>query len=356
MNSQLLLIDIYRQTNPKRNRVASELSDDANLINKKKILVNSQITAMLSILESSSNVAFIILLWYFKGTTYFSLILPLSIYAVILPYSFLMNTSDNKNRIVEVGWKNVFRNLFRPSKNPGINDDDDETKNNVPTQTSTKEETVENSRKEELENNKNGINTISNSATPTNVASSNTAQNLLHHDIRVNNYMESAGHSNFVNLDVKNLIKTSDNYKTRQKLVSRMIKCRHAEEKYIAYFRKLVALHEGDKTENILMDVELDDEYSCNMKQSNQTKDGKIRGKGKRSKQMDFQDDDQNWSNCNIENKTKLNFQGDLKERTLKRVELLNQIYSLSHDKITQYDELIEWLIDLEESFLQNNQ
>ena len=31
---------------------------------------------------------------------------------VILPYPFLMNTSHNKNRIVEHGWKNIFKNLL----------------------------------------------------------------------------------------------------------------------------------------------------------------------------------------------------------------------------------------------------
>ena len=91
------------------------------MINKKKILVNSQITAMISMLESTSNVAFIIVIWYFKGTTYFSLLIPLTVYVVILPHAFLMNTSDNKNRIVEEGWKNVFKNIFRLSKKARVN-------------------------------------------------------------------------------------------------------------------------------------------------------------------------------------------------------------------------------------------
>ena len=31
---------------------------------------------------------------------------------ILLPYAFLMNTSHNKNRIVEYGWINVFKNLI----------------------------------------------------------------------------------------------------------------------------------------------------------------------------------------------------------------------------------------------------
>ena len=36
---------------------------------------------------------------------------------VLLPYAFLMNTSHNKNRIVEYGWKNVFSNLIMKLNN-----------------------------------------------------------------------------------------------------------------------------------------------------------------------------------------------------------------------------------------------
>ena len=34
------------------------------------------------------------------------------LYFVILPYTFLMNTRYNKNRVVEEGWKNVLRNVI----------------------------------------------------------------------------------------------------------------------------------------------------------------------------------------------------------------------------------------------------
>ena len=36
----------------------------------------------------------------------------ITLYMVILPYAFLMNTSHNKDRIVADGWRNVFRNLL----------------------------------------------------------------------------------------------------------------------------------------------------------------------------------------------------------------------------------------------------
>ena len=94
------------------------------MINKRKILINSQITATISILETSTNIAFIILLWYFRGTTYFSLLLPLTVYVVILPFAFLSNTSDNKNRIVEEGWKYVFKNMLKFTTKENASNDD----------------------------------------------------------------------------------------------------------------------------------------------------------------------------------------------------------------------------------------
>ena len=83
----------------------------------KKVQVNAQVTAMISTIETLTNVTFIILVGYFGGTNFFSLIFPLLLYDILLPYAFLMNTSHNKNRIVELGWKNVFMNLFRSSSN-----------------------------------------------------------------------------------------------------------------------------------------------------------------------------------------------------------------------------------------------
>ena len=41
-----------------------------------------------------------------------SLILCPGLYWAILPYTFLKNTSENRARIVDIGWKNVIKNVF----------------------------------------------------------------------------------------------------------------------------------------------------------------------------------------------------------------------------------------------------
>ena len=72
---------------------------------------------MLSLLEASAIIASYIFILLNKTTTLINLILGIIVYDIILPHAFLMNTSENKNRIVELGWKNVFKNILAKSNN-----------------------------------------------------------------------------------------------------------------------------------------------------------------------------------------------------------------------------------------------
>ena len=77
----------------------------------RKMRVNAQITAVTSILEIVGNIvqwAIWILITKFVGLG--SLIQSILLYFVVLPYVFLMNSSHNKNRIIEDGWINVLKN------------------------------------------------------------------------------------------------------------------------------------------------------------------------------------------------------------------------------------------------------
>ena len=75
--------------------------------------MNAQITAVTSILEIAGNIvqwAIWILITKFVGLG--SLIQSILLYFVVLPYVFLMNSSHNKNRIIEDGWINVLKNAI----------------------------------------------------------------------------------------------------------------------------------------------------------------------------------------------------------------------------------------------------
>jgi hypothetical protein len=115
---------------PSHNKVASKcLSDDANQINMKNVRVNAQVRAVLSLLEVSMNVVGVISVLFNKGRTLFTLTIGIIVFDILLPHAFLMNTSENKNRIVEFGWKNVFKNILGISNNSVGNSDNTATVN-----------------------------------------------------------------------------------------------------------------------------------------------------------------------------------------------------------------------------------
>ena len=78
----------------------------------RKLLVNAQITATISIIEGIINIAYIITVALTVRTSYGTLIYLLILYMLVVPYSFLMNTSHNKERIIEHGWINIVKNIL----------------------------------------------------------------------------------------------------------------------------------------------------------------------------------------------------------------------------------------------------
>ena len=107
---------LFRSIHPSQSRVAARhLSQSANDLNMKRLWVNVQITAMISTIE---------FLFYFShqvwvrlagGTNevavFFVIVWYMFLFMILSPYAFLMNTSHNKNRIIDDGWINVFKNI-----------------------------------------------------------------------------------------------------------------------------------------------------------------------------------------------------------------------------------------------------
>ena len=54
----------------------------------------------------------------FKVDYSWALIYFMAIFCIFLPYAYLKNTSDNKERIIEYGWKNILSNIVGKSKKP----------------------------------------------------------------------------------------------------------------------------------------------------------------------------------------------------------------------------------------------
>ena len=299
-------------------------------------------------LESTSNVAFIIVIWYFKGTSYFSLLIPLTVYVVILPHAFLMNTSDNKNRIVEEGWKNVFKNIFRLSKSARVN---------IENRSNTAEPSSTSSNKKKITDNPKPIGTISNNDIKSKDVSNDMTKDSTLKNMIANNHLGIPDGPNLVNLNVKDLARLSQSYKVKQRLISIMIKCGDNEVKYMKYFKKLLAMQENKISEGSVIDIEFDDELATQFQKSNMSKTKNTKGKGKKSKARLSNNNSPDKSQKNCENDDQiekpLHLKGDLIDRMSRRMDLINYIYSLSHDDINHYNESIEQLIELEESFVE---
>ena len=96
-------------------------------INAKKVWVNAQVTGTIAFIEMILTILYVIMIALYRSTHFANLLIVMVLYDVILPYSFLMNTSHNKKRIVEFGWKNVFKNIILRSEINSVEDITKET-------------------------------------------------------------------------------------------------------------------------------------------------------------------------------------------------------------------------------------
>ena len=96
---------MFSQIKPAQNR--SHQIEDNVTRNKspdmKKLLVNAQITAIISGIEGLGY--FVVMIFYISGATRFGTFLSRLIIGIILPYLYLTNTRDNRERIIQEGWR-----------------------------------------------------------------------------------------------------------------------------------------------------------------------------------------------------------------------------------------------------------
>ena len=82
------------------------------------VAVNAKVTFVIWLLEFLAAFSIIIVWVFVVGSTSFVTLTNSMIWIyVLLPYTFLMNTSYNKGRIIDEGWKTVITNSFFDVKN-----------------------------------------------------------------------------------------------------------------------------------------------------------------------------------------------------------------------------------------------
>lgn len=353
------MLPFFRKICPSKNKVISKaLSNDAHRLNRRKFLVNAQVTAMISFLEAFGAVGYIIIVWFSVRTSYTTLIEVLCLYLILLPYSFLMNTSHNKNRIIEHGWKNVFKNLIGRTNQSMVSND------NIPTES-------DNIKKRENEPEKAPDYEVEKKIFTTASSSNNSGGNTNVHISKLHGLFgevpsTSTGQtttnrkiSASITLDVNELPQVDDKLFIAQRLISVMISHINDEEHYIVYFKQLVEYEDGCKKGNIPSAFELETGLLSCCKSNFEIQRENAKYKGKRSKPTTrhsttikkcktvcyVQDMDE------TDNK-KINFLGEKEDRIVIRKGILDQIQSCYKTDET-YDSFIEQLINIEESFVQ---
>ena len=89
------------------------LSHEVQNRNVRKVKINAQITFVIYVLECVANTSIYIIWGFVYGTSnHVTLGLAILWFHIILPYTFLMNTSHNKNRVTNDGWWNTIKNTF----------------------------------------------------------------------------------------------------------------------------------------------------------------------------------------------------------------------------------------------------
>ena len=332
----------------------------------KKLKVNAQVTTINTLVEMTGSITYIIILAIMKGNTFNSFIYQQFFYNILLPFTFLSNTSDNKTRIVDVGWKNVMKNIINNMRNQIVGYlkivvqkicvSNTGTNNRVSTKTMS-----ENDCRHEIES-KNDIFTtrvVQNEITSKTMNELNvpiddaeqSSSKSLSSEYNDKCIFQNPKCSTYEQLDANKLLSNDTNQTIKKKMIANMIENVNFEEKYLELFKVFVAFHEGYITkENLVSNGAQNDQPSHQSKQHSLVKNRKGKGKKSCSRNKSTTVHPESENSC-----TELHKSTNAKDKIVLRLNLLNDT-QLLHNGNDGLDEMIERIITLEESFLERNQ
>ena len=378
----------FRQLSPS-NRIAHR---DAmtNKCNMKKLQINAQVTAMTTLIEHIGNVTSLVFTIHF--TTNLSwflsrLILEILFYCIIVPHSFLMNTSDNKNRIMEYGWKGVIQNLIgrrgnRIATSPNCNEE------NVPTAQKTISENsnvADNDRYDQSQKKKEGAEVTQASITsklsfegdkspstleslfakrldPTIKSKSSIIKNST---TCLSEFIEmQKNHSTAPEiLSVGELEKQGRKHEMMQKMIRRMLNTIHDEESYLERFTNLLIFNHLCAKGMVVSEYEMENIPFCKTKgktdidgnDEEHDGDGSDNTFVSSSNTRTFRkfDDRFGITEAWIKDIVKPPLKGCVEDRINARKQMVLHLSSLFGDHETCEQAIRKW-IDLEEGFVDN--
>ena len=348
----------FRQINPSKNPVLAEsLSGEANSLNLRRIHVNAQVKATISLIETIILAVYVIVVWLTVRTTYTTLLITLTLYMIILPYFFLMNTSHNKDRVIEHGWKTVFRNVLGTKANGEVNEG----------HKCTADESFEGQQPagKELENEA-GKNIFTIGSTSSEIGDFKTPDSGSDDVSNITPCTSSgkrcAYEPNFAapaSSRKTSQQKEEKHYGTSITLILRLMENLNNEQQYIDHFKQFLIHESRCKKEDNAADHQCKHDIFPNVIQNETLEVGKSKGEGKNRgpiilnvvkpiiKSENAPELPLNIIDLDAEEK----FQGEKMKRMLMRESLLQQI--ILTDDISEHESLIEKLIDMEESFVQ---
>ena len=322
-------------TAPRNNALGIPKNVGSNEREKKRMLLSAQITALTTFLELFAMVTYMIHLAYMKGPSFSTAAHAMGVHCILLPYSFLMNTSHNKNRIIDNGWANVVGNIIGRS-NPlmgcfnsislGNNGNEQMKKTQIVAMT--------------ILDDKKLVTTSFNEEPST----SRVKKSKNQYD------------SNDIILNAKDLDIQDDQYTVSQKLIAGMTKNIEDEEKYIRKFKQLVAYEDDFEKGKTLSEYELGTEYFSDYEQTTTYQNAKLGSEWsidmpivKQSTRVNQDEQD-----VYVIDITELYLKGDIEDRILMRIKIL-KLLNLANREDENYKDLIKELIDLEESFIHDD-
>ena len=392
----LKTIYFYRQVNPTEdNTAARSLARENQIYNIKIVALNARVTWIVWILEFVAYFTVAILWVFVVGTTSFATLTNSMIWLyVLIPYTFLMNTSYNKERIIDEGWKTVIMNSFLDLKgcfsrnetiptSPNLRRQPARARNNV-TQNG-----IQNSKKKAMPTKKTANTTPS--PTQQNVSSTNlspdsnisiiatyefdiSSSNIgshLHiedlevipshskgnsdpsHEHKINCIDQNSSFDSDEEIDDRLRRKKIYQFRIGEKILSRMEENINNEDTYIHYFRQLVHFDNLLKSGETFRDKKFEIipfsspklMRKCKVKRSSKDVHNKSRGKNVQSKSQHKNQAQENHSPLNINSSVEYAIRAQLRRDMLKH-------FQIFCDQQNSYDNFISSIIELEERLI----
>lgn len=320
---------------------------------------------MISIVESAFNVGRTLILLFLTRSSTGILAQVLTLYMVILPYAFLMNTSHNKDRIVADGWRNVFRNLLGRYNHANVII-------SLPPNQDCRTQQRTNAVSRSKENDKNNPIFVTGSSDE----STNPVIKINSSTITEPSYEEPSTSKNikrlkkgpldYLQLNAEGLQHSYSTYSSetymdvKEKLKRQITELRlhlFDEKDYLESFKCLVSYYNDYQVGNIDLALNMDDSPSRNtIYVSNRlTKNLKKRHKSSKALVEDVSEKNEKDGSLQVTDQYQnpvTHLKGTISERVGMRNDVLERIYNPTSMEDNSWENMVERLINLEESLI----